>query len=150
MPKCQNPECNKEIPKNMNYCSENCLKNHIEIKEQLKIGNIATEFKSEENIWIGQERVKRAYSIIIKLSKELCPCNYEIFISNLTFRMGLSRRKIEEDYVRALVNLGFLATNGHSIKFIKDIEYSKIIEKESQSFSEHVKEQKESKEAKKQ
>jgi hypothetical protein len=29
---CRNPECGKEIPDGMNYCNEDCLRKHIEIK----------------------------------------------------------------------------------------------------------------------
>ena len=36
MPICKNPECEKEIPKNMNYCDEQCIRRHIEIKKQEK------------------------------------------------------------------------------------------------------------------
>ena len=34
MNKCRNPECNKEIPDNLNYCNEQCLRRHLEIKKE--------------------------------------------------------------------------------------------------------------------
>lgn len=36
MNNCKNSECNKEIPENLNYCSENCIRKHIELKNQAK------------------------------------------------------------------------------------------------------------------
>lgn len=36
MNKCQNPECGKEIPDNLEYCNEACLRRHIEIKKETK------------------------------------------------------------------------------------------------------------------
>jgi len=32
--KCKNPECGKEVPGNMHYCGENCLRRHQELKRQ--------------------------------------------------------------------------------------------------------------------
>jgi len=37
MHKCANPECEKEIPNESNYCSEECLRQHIEIKKPLRV-----------------------------------------------------------------------------------------------------------------
>jgi len=31
--KCRNPECGKEVPEGNAYCSENCLRHHIELKK---------------------------------------------------------------------------------------------------------------------
>lgn len=33
MKTCKNPECKKEIPDSLNYCNQECLKRHIEIKK---------------------------------------------------------------------------------------------------------------------
>jgi hypothetical protein len=30
---CKNPDCNKRLPDGLNYCNEDCLKKHMEIKE---------------------------------------------------------------------------------------------------------------------
>ena len=34
--RCNNPECNKEIPKDKKYCNEDCLKRHLELKKHSK------------------------------------------------------------------------------------------------------------------
>ena len=36
MNKCRNPECGKAIPDKQNYCSEDCLRRHMEIKQEQK------------------------------------------------------------------------------------------------------------------
>ena len=36
MRKCRNPECGKEIPDNLAYCNEACLRRHMEIKKEAK------------------------------------------------------------------------------------------------------------------
>jgi hypothetical protein len=149
MPKCQNPECEKEILKNMNYCSEDCLRRHIEIKEQLKEKKITTELKDESNIWAGQERRKRAMNTILKIANELCPINYEEFLANLIFRCGFTKRKLEEDYVQPLIILGFLGKNTNTIIMLKKQEFKKEKQEESQSFTEYVKEKEKQKEVKK-
>ncbi len=33
---CKNPECRKEIPDNLAYCNEACLRRHMEIKKEEK------------------------------------------------------------------------------------------------------------------
>jgi hypothetical protein len=53
MKKCQNPECGKDIPEGSNYCGEDCLRRHIELKEQSKLSTCEDE-------WLGQGRMKRA------------------------------------------------------------------------------------------
>lgn len=37
--KCQNPECGREIPEEKNYCGDECLRRHIEIKKEAKSNN---------------------------------------------------------------------------------------------------------------
>ena len=63
MPTCRNPECAKEIPKGSNYCSEDCLRRHIELKQASKLSN-------EEDEWLGQGRRKRASEKIMKIGSK--------------------------------------------------------------------------------
>lgn len=112
MPKCRNPECGKEIRKGMNYCDENCLRRHVELKkerpQELKNGGKLT---SEEDIWLGQGRRKRAMETIMKLAKELCPTPYKQFACSVSYRTGLSLRKITDDYLEVLLVIGLLKRN---------------------------------------
>lgn len=62
----------------------------------------------EDEIWLGQGRRKRAMDVISRLAKELCPMPYRKFISMISYRTGLSRRKIADDYIVVLLDVGIL------------------------------------------
>jgi hypothetical protein len=100
VPKCQNPECQKEVPEGKNYCNEKCLKRHLELKKPKLV--------SEESLWLGQDRRKRAMETILKLAKEHCPMPYKKFACIVSYRTGLSLRKITDDYLEVLLELGLL------------------------------------------
>jgi hypothetical protein len=100
---CRNPECGKEIDEGKKYCDEKCLKRHIELKKP--------KLDSEENLWLGQDRRKRAMETILKLAKELCPISYKQFACVVSYRTGLSLRKITDDYLEVLLELGLLKLN---------------------------------------
>jgi len=104
MPKCLNPECGKEVPEGSAYCGEECLRRHLELKKQ---SNLA----SEEDIWLGQSRRKRAINTIMRLAEELCPIGYKRFICTVAYRTGLSYRKISDDYIEILLEIGLLKLN---------------------------------------
>jgi hypothetical protein len=36
MNKCKNPECGKEVPAEQNYCNEDCLRRHQQLKREAK------------------------------------------------------------------------------------------------------------------
>jgi len=104
MPRCLNPECEKEVPKDKKYCGEECLKRHLELKK-------ASNLTSEEDIWLGQGRRKRAMNTIMRLAEELCPIGYKRFICTVAYRTGLSYRKISDDYLEILTEIGLLKLN---------------------------------------
>jgi len=112
MPTCRNPECGKQAPEGSNYCGEECLRRHIELKkskqQQTKSGEKLT---SEEDLWLGQARRKRAQETILKLAKELCPIPYKRFACLVSYRTGLSYRKITDDYLEVLLEIGLLKRN---------------------------------------
>jgi hypothetical protein len=91
MPTCQNPECGKEIAEGKKYCDEACVRRHLEIKKRLP------KLASEENLWLGQDRRKRAMETILKLAREHCPVPYKKFACIVSYRTGLSLRKIQDD-----------------------------------------------------
>ncbi len=109
MPRCRNPECRKEISKGLTYCSEDCLRRH---KESMK-SEPKNEVKltSEEDLWLGQGRRKRAIETILKLAKELLPMSYKHFACSVSYRTGLSLRKITDDYLEVLLEIGLLKRN---------------------------------------
>ena len=107
MPICKNPECRKEIPEGRAYCDENCLKRHLELKN----ARGETNLTQEDEIWLGQRRRKHAMDIILRLAKELCPISYRKFVSMVSYRTGLSRRKVADDYLIVLLDVGILELN---------------------------------------
>jgi len=105
MPLCENPECKKEVPEDHAYCDGDCLKKHLEIKRETR-GSPNLEY--EEDIWLGQRRRRRAMDTITRLAKELCPIPPSKFVSVVSYRTGLSRRKIADDYLETLLDVGIL------------------------------------------
>jgi hypothetical protein len=65
-------------------------------------------FGEEEDIWLGQRRRKRAMEIILKLAKDVCPLSVSKFVSYVSYRTGLSRRKVSDDYLETLLDIGLL------------------------------------------
>jgi hypothetical protein len=120
MPKCRNPECGKEISKEMSYCGEDCLRRHLEIKKEAKNSeNNKNCLKNEADIWQGQERRKRAMETIKKLAQELFPMEYDKFACTVSYRTGLSLRKITDEYLKILLTVGIIERNGNTLSFPK-------------------------------
>ena len=113
MKKCMNPECRKEIPEEKKYCNETCLKRHLQLKKP--------RLASEENLWLGQDRRKRAMETILKLAREHCPMSYKKFACIVSYRTGLSLRKIQDDYLQVLLELGLLERNDSNLALGDDI-----------------------------
>ena len=65
----------------------------------------------EEDIWLGQRRRMRAMDVFQKLAKELCPMPQGKFISIASYLTGLSRRKVADDYLLVLLDVGILTVN---------------------------------------
>jgi len=63
---------------------------------------------AQDDIWLGQGRRRRAMDIISRLAKELCPMSYRKFVSMVSYRTGLSRRKVADDYIVVLLDVGIL------------------------------------------
>jgi hypothetical protein len=63
---------------------------------------------SPDDVWLGQGRRRRAMDVILGLAKEHCPQPYSKFVSMVSYITGLSRRKIGEDYLVVLLDIGML------------------------------------------
>ena len=61
-----------------------------------------------DEIWLGQGRRKRAMDVISRLAKENCPMSYKKLASIISYQTGLSRRKITDDYLVVLLDVGIL------------------------------------------
>ena len=105
MPLCKNPECGKEVSEDRVYCNADCFNRHIELKREAGSG---INLDYEEDIWLGQRRRRRAMNAITRLARELCPISPSRFVSFVSFRTGLSRRKIADDYLETLLDVGIL------------------------------------------
>jgi hypothetical protein len=117
---CKNPECGKEIPDSLSYCNKDCLRRHIEIKKEAKTSeNNKDSLKNEPDIWQGQERRKRAMETIKKLAQELFPMEYDKFACIVSYRTGLSLRKITDEYLRILLTVGIIKRNGNTLTLAK-------------------------------
>jgi hypothetical protein len=112
MTKCQNPECQKEVAEGKKYCDETCLRRHRELERP--------KLASEENLWLGQDRRKRAMETILKLARELCPKPYKKFACIVSYRTGLSLRKITDDYLEVLLELGLLERKENNLNLGDD------------------------------
>lgn len=117
MPSCKNPECGKNIPEGKKYCDETCLKRHLDLK-------LTPKLTSEEDIWLGQERRKRAMETIQKLARELCPTSYKRFACTVSYRTGLSYRKITDDYLVVLLQIGILKRKENTLTVRDDSDAS--------------------------
>jgi hypothetical protein len=113
MTKCQNPECQKEIVEGKKYCNETCLRRHLKLKRP--------KLASEENLWLGQDRRKRAMETILKLAEELCPMSCHKFACIVSYRTGLSLRKITDEYVEVLLATGLLERKGNILNLGDEI-----------------------------
>jgi len=112
MPTCRNPECGKQAPEGSNYCGEECLRRCIELKKsKQQESRNGLKLNSEEDLWLGQARRKRAQETITRLAKETCPISYKRFVCLVSYRTGLSYRKISDDYLEILLELGLLKRN---------------------------------------
>lgn len=126
---CQNPECNKELPERKKYCGEKCLKRHLEIKkgafkeacpESAKtLQKNKNNLKNEKDIWQGQERRKRAMDTITRLAQECFPMDYDEFACMVSYRTGLSLRKVTDEYLKILLTLGIVERDGNTLRLPK-------------------------------
>lgn len=117
MHKCKNPECNKEIPDNHKYCSQDCLKRAIEIRKEQKgkTEEISQDKAITEVIrFLGRDKDIKADYRQDHLSKIL---NYlhqqqteelKLTLSKLALFVGIDYTHIKRNYVDGLVAFGIL------------------------------------------
>jgi len=121
--KCRNPECMKTIPNNMNYCSEDCLRRHIELKTQNR--EALTDKTVEEileHIGVTQDNVRAdAYNHwkrLIEFVKDNSPALWrEEIRPKLRSWIGVDFRYID-DYLSACLAWGIIELKNGTIKFL--------------------------------
>ena len=117
MPICQNPECGKEIPQDRTHCDKNCFDRDYELK---RLARDKMNLTREDDIWLGQRRRRRAMDIISRLAKELCPISRSKFVSMVSYRTGLSRRKVAEDYLVVLLDVEILKVSEGTLNLVEN------------------------------
>lgn len=71
--------------------------------------------KNESDVWLGQERRKRAMETVKRIAKELLPMEYNKFSCIISYRTGLSLRKITDEYLKILIEIGFIKRTGDTL-----------------------------------
>lgn len=122
MPTCRNPECGKEIQEGKNYCDENCLRRHMELKKskRQKPNNIAKLSRTNSE-WVGQDRARNTMNTMLKICIEMCPVEKETLIAHMRYRTGLHWRKIEEDYFRTLWKINAVAIDSNNLVTVTEL-----------------------------
>ena len=109
MPVCGNPECQKEIPEDRTHCNKECFERDYELR---RLAREKTNLTQEDRIWPGTRKRDQQMETITRLAKELCPASYKKLISFVSYRTGLTPRKVREDYVEVLIDVGILKLDG--------------------------------------
>ena len=105
MPFCRNPECRKEIPEDRTHCDKICFDRDYELR---RLTRGEPNLVQEDKLWPGTRKRDQQMETITRLAKELCPSSYKKFISLVAYRTGLTPRKVREDYVDVLLDIGIL------------------------------------------
>jgi hypothetical protein len=79
------------------------MRRYYELKKEER-----PNLESEPNLWIGQGKRKNIMEAILKLARENLPMNLKKFSCLVSFRTNLSLRKVTEDYLEILIELGVL------------------------------------------
>jgi len=74
---------------------------------------------SPDDVWLGQGRRRRAMDVILDLVKENSGSPYGKLVSIISFSTGLSRRKIADDYLIVLRDVGLLEITGGIVTSVK-------------------------------
>lgn len=124
MKKCKNPECNKEIPDNMVYCSQECISRHIEIKQNKRIDKPiqlikhtkegisevkeicdAFGFRDTEGNVVGQHN-----ATILNFLRQQQEGVYKTTVDKLTWLCHTSNRNIKENFLNGIIAFGIIET----------------------------------------
>lgn len=124
MNKCKSPDCSKEVPDSQDYCSEECLKHHIELKSEknrnkpiqlikftedgiAEIRDICEAFgftNTEGNI-VGQHN-----STILSYLYQNKEGVYKTTVDKLTWLCHTSNRNIRENFLNGIEAFGIIET----------------------------------------
>ena len=120
MNKCKNPECGKTIPDNLNYCNEDCLRRHIEIKKEAKNKPRTEEYPKKQNntettvnTGTGNKRLlqEQALRFIKNYPKNQTAKDYACL---LCWDICVSQRTAMEGYIEPMIKHGILTPVGNN------------------------------------
>lgn len=74
---------------------------------------------SPSDVWLGQGRRRLAMDVILDLVKEYCPLPHGKLVSKISYMTGLSRRKIADDYLIVLRDIGMLEIIGGVVTIVE-------------------------------
>jgi hypothetical protein len=132
MNKCKNPECQKEIQDNQNYCSEQCVKRYIEIKKEQKkkpiqLINLDAEtineiteicnvfgFKHTDGLVVGSHN-----ATILGYLRQHQEEVYSTTVDKLTWLCHMSARYLKENYLKGIEAYGIIETFTNEFGVIK-------------------------------
>lgn len=134
MNNCKNPECNKEIPDDKKYCSELCLKRHLEIKKREK-----REKKSFQLIEVTEDSINEIKDIcdifgfkhneglvtgshnatILGYLRQQGEEPYNTTVNKLTWICHMTARSLKENYLKGIEEFGIIETFTNEFGVIK-------------------------------
>lgn len=125
MNNCKNPDCNKPIFDTLNYCNQECLKRHIELKKQAKQIPEANKDIQPSPITTGTNQIEepalvdpnegtKSKTVLKNKALRLIatyPDNLTLrqYASRLCWDISVSFRTALEGYIEPMVEKGILA-----------------------------------------
>jgi hypothetical protein len=120
---CKNSECRKEIPENLNYCNEECLRKHQEIKREAKSKpqieesprNRSKKNNTEPTVNTGTENKsllqEQALRFMKTYPKDRTARQYACL---LCWDIRVSQRTAMESYIEPMIAHGILVPSGNN------------------------------------
>ena len=118
---CKNPDCGKEIPDNLNYCNEDCLRRHIDIKREAKSKPQIEEYprrngkNTEPTVNTGTENKsllqEQALRFMKTYPKNRTPRQYACL---LCWDIRVTQRTAMESYIEPMIAHGILIPSGNN------------------------------------
>ena len=115
--------CGKSLPRDskLDFCSKECMEKY---KEKRVETFTLTKTDKKDEYWVGQRRRKRVVEIIIEIAKQNCPMSIKKFASLVSYKTGLSLRKIRDDYLEVLLDVGILKEKNGILALAEESEKS--------------------------
>ena len=126
MPYCRNPECGKEIPEGKNYCNQECLKRHLELKNEAKKATVVFDETIEVVLkYIGIEKENftkdvayRHWARFIRFIMDNSGKSWDNFLKpRLRSYIGIDYRYLD-DFLESCLSWGAVELRNGNVIFI--------------------------------